>query len=119
MDESHRNDSAAVLVGKLIRSYRDDLSDNRRRLTQEGLLSLMVELGEEYAVNLDRSRLSNWETGKVAGAAGVPGGSGTYVRHLAACHGPADEPCGATRVLEIRGDGTQYWQLPTTSSLRW
>ena len=65
MDESHRNDGAAVLVGKLIRSYRDDLSDNRRRLTQEGLLSLMVELGEEYAVNLDRSRLSNWETGKV------------------------------------------------------
>lgn len=63
MDESHRDDGAAVLVGRLIRSYRDDLRHNGRRLSQEGLLDLMVARGEECAVDLDRSTLSRWETG--------------------------------------------------------
>lgn len=43
LNESHRNDSAATLVGRLIRSYRDDVRSNGRRLSQEGLLDLMVE----------------------------------------------------------------------------
>ena len=63
MDESHRDDSAAVLVGRLIRSYRDDVRSNGRRLSQEGLLDLMVERGEEYAADLDRSSVSRWESG--------------------------------------------------------
>ena len=63
MQDSHKDDSAAILVGRLIRSYRDDLRRNGRRLSQEGLLDLMVERGEEYAANLDRSSLSRWESG--------------------------------------------------------
>ncbi len=63
VDESQGDDSAAVLVGRLIRSYRDDARRNGRRLSQEGLLDLMVERGEEYAANLDRSSVSRWESG--------------------------------------------------------
>ena len=63
MDDSHKDDSAAILVGRLIRSYRDDARGNGRRLSQDGLLDLMVERGEEYAVNLDRSNVSRWESG--------------------------------------------------------
>ena len=63
MDDSHRDDSAATLVGRLIRSYRDDVISNGKRLTQEGLLYLMVERGEEYATDLDRSNVSRWESG--------------------------------------------------------
>ncbi len=63
MDESHRDDGAAVLVGRLIRSYRVDAGSNGRRLTQEGLIDLMVERGEGYAADLDRSSISRWESG--------------------------------------------------------
>ena len=63
MDESCGDDGAAVLVGRLIRSFRDDIRRNGRRLSQEGLLDLMVASGEEVAVDLDRSTLSRWETG--------------------------------------------------------
>ena len=58
MDESCGDDGAAVLVGRLIRSFRDDLWRNGRRLSQEGILDLMVASGEEVAVDLDRSTLS-------------------------------------------------------------
>ena len=61
-DSSHEN-GAAVLLGRLIRSYRDDVRRNGRRLSQDGLLNLMVERGEEYAVGLDRSSISHWERG--------------------------------------------------------
>ncbi|MCE2458130.1 MAG: hypothetical protein J4G14_09990 [Dehalococcoidia bacterium] len=60
MAESDRDDSAALLVGRLIRSYRDDARRNGRRLTQEGLLALMVEKGEDSAAYWDRSMISNW-----------------------------------------------------------
>ena len=60
MDDSHRDDGAAVLLGRLIRSYREGAG---RRLSQEGLLALMVERGEEYAADLDRSTVSHWERG--------------------------------------------------------
>ena len=63
MASSDRNDSAAILVGRLIRSYRDDGRRNGRRLTQEGLLDLMIERGEEFADDLDRSNISRWESG--------------------------------------------------------
>ena len=63
MDESHKDDGAAVLVGRLIRSYRDDMRPNGRRLSQEGLIDLMAARGEAYAADLDRSALSRWETG--------------------------------------------------------
>ena len=63
MAESDRDDSAALLVGRLIRSYRDDARRNGRRLTQEGLLALMVEKGEDSAAYWDRSMISNWERG--------------------------------------------------------
>ena len=63
MDDSHKDDSAAILVGRLIRSYRDDVRSNGRRLSQDGLLDLMVERGEEYAADLDRSSVSRWESG--------------------------------------------------------
>ena len=63
MDDSHKDDSAAILVGRLIRSYRDDARGNGRRLSQDGLLDLMVERGEEYATDLDRSSVSRWESG--------------------------------------------------------
>ncbi len=64
MDESRGDNGAAVLVGRLIRSFRDDLRPNGRRLSQEGLLHLMVARGEEVADNMDRSTLSRWETGE-------------------------------------------------------
>ena len=63
MDESHRDDGTAVLVGRLIKSYRVDARGNGGRLSQDGLLDLMVERGEEYAVDLDRSNVSRWESG--------------------------------------------------------
>ena len=63
MAESDRDDSATLLVGRLIRSYRDDSRRNGRRLTQEGLLALMVEKGEDLAAYWDRSMISNWERG--------------------------------------------------------
>ena len=63
MAEFDRDDSGAVLVGRLIRSYRDDGRRNGRRLTQDGLLDLMVERGEESAAYWDRSMISNWERG--------------------------------------------------------
>ena len=63
MAESDRDDSGAVLVGRLIRSYRDEVRRNGRRLTQEGLLDLMVEQGEDSAAYWDRSMISNWERG--------------------------------------------------------
>ena len=63
MDDSHKNDSAAVLVGRLIRSYRNDVRSNGKRLSQDGLLYLMVERGEEFAADLDRSSVSRWESG--------------------------------------------------------
>ena len=64
MDESHRDDGTAVLVGRLIKSYRVDARGNGGRLSQDGLLDLMVERGEEYAVDLDRSSVSRWESGE-------------------------------------------------------
>ena len=64
MAESDRDASGAVLVGRLIRSYREEVRHNNgRRLTQEGLLDLMVERGEEAAAYWDRSMISNWERG--------------------------------------------------------
>ena len=63
MIDQDRNDSNAVLVGRLIRSYRHDFSRGGRRLSQDGLLDLMSERGEDYAENLDRSSVSNWERG--------------------------------------------------------
>ena len=63
MDNPHRDDSVAILVGRLIRSYRDDARRNGRRLSQDGLLDLMVERGEEYVADLDRSSVSRWESG--------------------------------------------------------
>ncbi len=64
MAEHGKNDSADILVGRLIRSYRDDARRNGRRLSQDGLLYLMVERGEEFAAGLDRSSVSRWETGE-------------------------------------------------------
>lgn len=61
--EPARNRTAAVLVGRLIRSYRSGARRNGRGLTQEGLLGLMVEHGEDYAASLDRSSVSHWERG--------------------------------------------------------
>ena len=61
--DSGREDSAAVLVGRLIRSYRAGGRRNGKRLSQDGLLDLMVESGEEYASNLDRSSISHRERG--------------------------------------------------------
>ena len=63
MANSERNGGAAVLVGRIIRSYRDDVRQNGRRLSQDGLLELMVERGESYAAKLDRVNVSRWETG--------------------------------------------------------
>ncbi len=55
MDESHRDDGASVLVGRLIRSYREEMRHNGRRLSQDGLLGLMAAPGEEYAADLELS----------------------------------------------------------------
>ncbi len=63
MADNDRNKSAAVLVGRLIRSYRSDAHRNGRGLSQEGLLDLMVERGEGYAASLDRSSISHYERG--------------------------------------------------------
>ena len=63
MDESGRDDSKDILVGRLIRSYRDDVRRKGRRLSQDGLIDLMVERGEESADSLDRSSVSRWESG--------------------------------------------------------
>ena len=63
MAETNRDGSAAVLVGRLIRSYRSEVRRNGRALSQEGLLDLMVDRGEDYAAGLERSSVSHWERG--------------------------------------------------------
>ena len=63
MAELDTDNGAAALVERLIRSYRDDARPNGRRPTQDGLLALMVERGEGYAADLDRSNISRWESG--------------------------------------------------------
>ena len=63
MPDPDSNRNAAVLVGRLIRSYRGEFRRNGRGLSQEGLLDLMVERGEDYAANLERSSVSHWERG--------------------------------------------------------
>ena len=63
MPDSDSNRSAAILVGRLIRSYRGEVRRNGRGLSQEGLLDLMVERGEDYAASLERSSISHWERG--------------------------------------------------------
>ena len=63
MVNSETNGGAAVLVGRLIRSYRNDGRRNGRKLSQDGLLEFMVERGESYAAKLDRVNVSHWETG--------------------------------------------------------
>ena len=63
MAGSGRDDSRDILVGRLIRSYRDDVRRKGRRLSQDGLIDLMIERGEKYAENLDRSSVSRWESG--------------------------------------------------------
>ena len=63
MPDSDREKSVAVLVGRLIRSYRTDDRRNGRPISQEGLVDLMAEHGEDYAVRWDRSNVSHWETG--------------------------------------------------------
>ena len=62
LDPEHRR-LRAILVGRLIRSYRNDVRINGKRLSQDGLLYLMVERGEEFAADLDRSSVSRWESG--------------------------------------------------------
>lgn len=64
MTNFDKDRSAAVLVGRLVRSYRTQRLRNGRELSQGGLIDLMVERGEEYAYRLDRSRLSRWENGE-------------------------------------------------------
>ena len=101
MDESDRDHGPAVLVGRLIRSYRDDMRRNGRRLSQEGLLELMVARGEEYAGDLDRSTLSNWERGirlaprefllAMGRACDIPQHDMDRLMSLAGYHGPGDE----------------------------
>ena len=88
MDESPRDDSAAILVGRLIRSYRNDVRSNGKRLSQDGLLYLMLERGEEFAADLDRSSVSRWESGRETCAARVSG----RVRTLAQCSKAGDGP---------------------------
>ena len=56
-------DGSAMLVGRLIRSYRNDATRNGRRLSQDGLVDLMIERGEGAAANLDRSSISRYERG--------------------------------------------------------
>ena len=63
MVESSRDDSADILLGRLIRSYRDDARREGGRLSQDGLINLMIERGEEYAISLDCSSVSRWEVG--------------------------------------------------------
>ena len=62
LDPEHRR-LRAIQVGRLIRSYRNDVRINGKRLNQDGLLYLMVERGEEFAADLDRSSVSRWESG--------------------------------------------------------
>ena len=49
MADLEKNDRAAVLVGKFIKSHRDAARRNGRRLSQGGLLELMAERGEGHA----------------------------------------------------------------------
>ena len=63
MAETDRDDGRDILVGRLVRSYRDEFRHNGRRLSQDGLIDLMLERGEEFAESLDRSRISRWENG--------------------------------------------------------
>ena len=112
MDESHRDHGAAVLVGRLIRSYRDDMRRNGRRLSQEGFLELMVERGEEYAGDLDRSTLSNWERGirlaprefllAMGRAFEIPQHEMDRLMSLAGYHGPGDERERASMLAAAR-----------------
>ena len=58
MAESDRDDIGAILVGRLIRSYRDEVRRNDRRLSKEGLLDLMVERCEGSAAYWYRSMIN-------------------------------------------------------------
>ena len=101
MDDSHRNDGVSILVGRLIRSYRDDIRRDGRRLSQEGLLELMVTRGEECATDLDRSSVSHWERGTrlapreflvaFGRACDIPKGEMDRLLSLAGYDGPGDE----------------------------
>ena len=53
----------ATLVGRLIRSYRDDRVHKGSRLTQEGLVELMAEINPHYA-GFDHANISRWENGR-------------------------------------------------------
>ena len=64
MEDSGKNNSRNILVGKLIKSYREATEPKGRRLSQDGLIDLMSECGEEYATGLDRSSISRWESGR-------------------------------------------------------
>lgn len=63
MTNSNEANSAAVLVGRLIRSYRNSVSRDKPKLGQDALLSLMAESGEDYGI-YDRTSVSKWENGK-------------------------------------------------------
>ena len=51
------------MVGRIIRSYRNDARRNGRRVSHDGLLKLMVERGEICSAEFDRVSVSYWETG--------------------------------------------------------
>ena len=63
MENFDRNKGRAVLLGRLIRSYRTDTIRSGRSLTQEGLIRLIAERAPRYAHGFDRSSISRWETG--------------------------------------------------------
>ena len=126
MANSDRDNSAARLVGRLIRSYRGDAERNGRRLSQDGLIDLMIERGEDYAEGLDRSSVSRWESGvrlapqeflvAFGRALDVPEGEMDLILSLAGYESLGDEEGRAAILTAARSIESQVADL--TSELR-
>ena len=62
---NNRKYSKAVLVGRLIRFYREGVQvEGKKKLSQDDLLDLVAQVDRQYGEGYDRSSVSNWETGK-------------------------------------------------------
>lgn len=63
VENSSEKEARAILVGRLIRSYRADRVHKGKRLTQAGLAELMSEISPYYD-GFDHANISRWENGR-------------------------------------------------------
>ena len=62
---NNRKYSKAVLVGRLIRLYREGMEvEGKKNISQDDLLDLVAQVDRQYGEGYNRSSVSRWETGK-------------------------------------------------------